>query len=304
MTCAAGVITSRLGSCFSVSCNRTNRVTDDIDHGRGSRDDRGVIDGMRSDRRLHAFRHEALRSGDDHPIVLSDQVPSRNFLPQRISRRRSGHTGEPERSLHGCEHGQIIGGCVLCEVSVRPRHRGIMRRASDRACGVCPLCSKAEAPRRGSRDDRRCARSHAADRPRDRGRLPWPFRSGCRSLLHAAHLHPNRRRSSCAGRGQSGAWRARRLSCRCRRVHHDMRRGFDGLAAMVQWRIYRDLPRRCGRRGRLQGAGSPRWVARSVNGRSGPSRMSMATSCRGRLERQMWIRSQNFSWRPVTQERR
>src|SRR5215813_6221673 len=84
----------------SLTRDRLDRLTDDVDDWPRSGDDRRVIDGMRLDVRLHALGNEALPGWDDHVIMLGDQVPAWHLLPQHRPRRWDCHAGESQRALH------------------------------------------------------------------------------------------------------------------------------------------------------------------------------------------------------------
>jgi hypothetical protein len=113
--------------------DRLDRLTNGVDDGSGRGDDRRVIDRMRLDFRFHALSHEALGGRWDHVIMLGDQVPGRNFLPQHRPRRRDCHAGEPQWPLRGLKHGQVFRRCVLCErlwegVIGEPKQVSVVRR--------------------------------------------------------------------------------------------------------------------------------------------------------------------------------
>src|SRR5258708_34699515 len=63
---------------------------------------------------FHPLRHEFLRLGVDHAILLGQEVPGRQRLPERL-RGLLLETGSIDRPLHGGEQSALLRASVLRE---------------------------------------------------------------------------------------------------------------------------------------------------------------------------------------------
>jgi len=63
--------------------NFAHRLKNQINNNTWRRDTRCVVDRVRTHPRVHALSHEALGLGDDHVILLGQQIPARHALPKR-----------------------------------------------------------------------------------------------------------------------------------------------------------------------------------------------------------------------------
>ena len=61
--------------------NFTHGLQNQINNETGRCDDRCVVDRIHAHPRLHALSHEALGLGDDHVILLGQQIPALHILP-------------------------------------------------------------------------------------------------------------------------------------------------------------------------------------------------------------------------------
>jgi hypothetical protein len=93
-----------------------------------------MIDIQPPKRGLHPLRHEFLRLGVDHAILLRQEVPGRHGLPERL-RGLLLQAGSVDRPLHGGEQSALLRGGVLRE----GRSEGAFRHPDEAVAVGCEL---------------------------------------------------------------------------------------------------------------------------------------------------------------------
>src|SRR5471032_3557741 len=92
--------------------NFTHDLKNQINNQTWSRDTRCVVDRVRTHPRVHALSHEALGLGDEHVILLGQQIPARHILPKRTS-YGNADTCRRNRALNSGQYRQLLRRCVL-----------------------------------------------------------------------------------------------------------------------------------------------------------------------------------------------